>query len=306
MELGLLTATCPDDDLDVIARNAAAIGFDALELAAWPVKASSAADDKFVFEPRRAARDERYAKTVVDRIDQHGLSMSALAYYPNNLHPDETVRAENHDHLKAVIRAASNMDLDLVGTFTGRDPSMPLDDALEEATRVWPKLIEFAESYDVSVMIENCPMDHYGAYGTNLFYSPETWETLFTAIDSNRFGLNYDPSHLYWLGIDHLTQLERFSDRIFHAHAKDTQIRDDRRDELGILADRSITDDHWWRYRIPGMGEIDWSEYVRTLYDIGFDGTLSIEHEDQTFERNSEMFWKGAEIGYAELEPYVR
>jgi sugar phosphate isomerase/epimerase len=306
MELGLLTATAPSDDVETVARRASNVGFDSLELAAWPVEEQSTEQADTVFDPKKAASDEAYAESVVDTVGAHGLSISALAYYPNNLHPNEAVRAENHDHLKRVIQAASNMDLDLVGTFVGRDPSMPLDDAVDEAKRVWPELIEFAESHDVSVMIENCPMDHYGAYGTNLFYSPETWETLFTAIDSDYFGLNYDPSHMYWLGMDHIEPLERFSDRIFHAHAKDTQIHDSRRDEIGILADRSITDDHWWSYRIPGLGEIDWAEYIRTLYDIGFDGTLAIEHEDPTFEGSSEMFWKGAEIGYAELEPYVR
>ena len=306
MELGLLTATVPTDDIETIASHASEVGFDSLELAAWPVEGSSTEQPDTVFDPEKAAADEGYAESVINTIGSHGLSVSALGYYTNNLHPNDTVRSSNHEHTKRVIRAASNMGINLVGTFIGRDPSMPLDESLDEAERVWPDLIEFAESHDVAVMIENCPMDHGGAYGTNLFYSPETWERLFSAIDSDYFGLNYDPSHMYWLGMDHIEPLERFSDRIFHAHAKDTQIHADRKDDIGILADRSITDDHWWSYRIPGLGEIDWAEYVRALYDIGFDGSLAIEHEDPTFEGSSRMFWKGAEIGYGELKQYVR
>lgn len=305
MKLGLLTATCLESDLDVISKQAAEIGYDCLELAAWPAELNPSSTDETIFAPSRAAYDETYANEVLEVIHDYGLEVSALAYYPNNLHPEDHVRRENHEHLKVVIRAAAAMDIDLVGTFIGRDPTMPLDEAIEDAKTVWPELLEFAESHDVRIMIENCPMDHHGAYGTNLFYNPQTWEELFTAFESDHLGLNYDPSHLYWLGIDHIAQVEQFADRIFHAHAKDTAIYQDRLNELGVLSDRQITEDHWWEYRIPGLGEIDWSEYIRSLYDIGFEGTLSVEHEDPQFNDSPDKFWKGAEIAHKELQTYV-
>lgn len=305
MQVGLLTATCPESDLDRIAEKAANIGYQTLELAAWPAESDPTATDEVVFSPSLAVREENHAQDIQETLEEHGLDLSALAYYPNNLHPDLDQRQKNHHHLKEVIRAAATMDIDLVGTFVGRDPSMPLDESIEEAKTVWPELVEFAEAHDVRIMIENCPMDHYGAYGTNLFSTPQVWDELFDALDSDYLGLNYDPSHLYWLGIDHIDALKRFSDRIFHAHAKDTAIYDDRVDELGVLADRSITDDHWWEYRIPGLGEIDWSEYMRTLYDIGYDGAVCVEHEDPQFEDSPDKFWKGAEIAHNELADYV-
>lgn len=305
MQLGLLTATCHESDLREIASRASAIGFETLELAAWPEEDSVDETDELRFSPQYAAEAPEHGQDVLDALAEYDLGVESLAYYPNNLHPDPEQRRANQAHLKDVIRAASNMDIDLVGTFIGRDPSMPIDEALADAKSEWPELVEFGERHDVRLMIENCPMDHYGAYGTNLFYSPEIWDELFEAIDSEYLGLNYDPSHLYWLDIDHNEMVERYSDRIFQAHAKDTEIRRNRRDELGILADRAQTDDHWWRYRIPGLGDIDWSAYIRSLYDAGFEGALVIEHEDPTFETSVDRFWKGAEIGYRELDRYL-
>ncbi|WP_137285443.1 sugar phosphate isomerase/epimerase family protein [Halorussus salinisoli] len=305
MELGLLTATCHESDLHAIAARASDIGYETLELAAWPADDDVRNTDELRFSPSRAAEEPEHGQSVLDELAAYDLTVESLAYYPNNLHPDPEERQGNQAHLKDVIRAASNMDIDLVGTFIGRDPSMPIDKALEDAKSEWPEIVAFAERHDVRLMIENCPMDHYGAYGTNLFYSPAIWDELFEAIDSDYLGLNYDPSHLYWLDIDHTEMINRYSDRIFQAHAKDTEIRTERRDEIGILADRASTEDHWWRYRIPGLGDIDWSAYIRTLYDAGFDGALVIEHEDPTFETSVERFWKGAEIGYRELAPYL-
>lgn len=305
MKPGLLTATCPENDLGIIADRAAEIGFESLEVAAWPTEEDTDTTDQIILDPEQAVTNESHAVAVRDAIEERDLTVSALAYYPNNLHPDPEIRRGNHEHLRNVIRTAATMDLDLVGTFIGRDPSLPLDEALADAKEIWPDLLEFAESHDVRLMIENCPMDHYGHLGTNLFYSPGIWEELFEALDSDYLGLNYDPSHLYWLDIDHLAPLERFADRIFQAHAKDTVIFEDRLDELGVLVDRRVTDDHWWEYRLPGLGEIDWGEYISSLYDIGFDGTIALEHEDPRFEKDSDQFWKGAEIGYKSIESYV-
>ena len=133
-------------------------------------------------------------------------------------------------------------------------------------------------------MIENCVMEgwHPDGYPGNLAYSPELWEWMFGL----GFYLNFDPSHLLWLGIDPVAALRPYVDRVIHAHAKDAEIvpraERNRYGFFGRVATREQDpwDMGWWRYRIPGLGEVDFRRYVDTLYEGGFDGVLSVEHED--------------------------
>ena len=127
--------------------------------------------------------------------------------------------------------------------------------------------------------IENCPMPDWQVEGLagNIAYSPVVWDELFGRIEDENFGLNLDPSHLYWLGIDYLQVVRDYADRIFHTHAKDTEIIYERLDEVGIYGGG------WWRYRVPGWGLIDWRALVSALREAGYDYVLSVEHEDPLF-----------------------
>lgn len=316
METGLVTWPCIEDDLQTIASRASDIGIESLEIPTNPIDQESVGTDTTVFDATRGAAEPAYARELKDTIESEGVNIRVLSYHNvNPLSADENTRKRHHDHLKNVIESASNMDISIVSTHIGRDPEKPLRDAIEEAKEVWPELLEFAESHQVQIAIENASLDHIYPHGSNLFYNPYAWNELFTTFDSDYFGLNYDPSHLYYLGIDHIEPIERFSDRIISVHTKDTEIREDRLNELGVLTQRGMVEDHWWRYRLPGFGEIDWSEFIKTLHDTGYDGTVSIEHEDATFgfmydpgcsppenpkerEEAIELFWNGVEFSY--------
>jgi sugar phosphate isomerase/epimerase len=91
------------------------------------------------------------------------------------------------------------------------------------------------------------------------------------------FGLNFDPSHLDWQGIDVTAALREFRERIFHVHAKDVAV------EPAVLARVGYLGDGWWRYVLPGYGRIRWGEFITQLRQQGYDGVLSIEHEDDAF-----------------------
>ena len=107
-------------------------------------------------------------------------------------------------------------------------------------------------------------------------------------------GLNFDPSHLYWLGIDYLAAVHEFASRIFHTHAKDTIIYRE------VLRNVGVQGRGWWRYVIPGLGNIDWGEYIGTLRKVGYDGVLSIEHEDGSVGRE-----EGFRLGVQHLSQFV-
>ena len=96
--------------------------------------------------------------------------------------------------------------------------------------------------------------------------------------------LNWDPSHLMWIGIDPVATILPYADRIVHAQAKDVELDPVARNRYGTFGIVDKGGDPWrtgwWRYRVPGRGQVDWPGVVDRLYEAGFTGTLSVEHED--------------------------
>ncbi len=227
------------------------------------------------------------------------LSISALAYYENNLAADPNERAVVNGHLRKTIDAAALLGVELVGTFVGHDISKTPAENGAEAARVFGELTDYAGQQGVRLMIENCPMVGWQRpwIPGNLFYAPEQWDALFAAIPA--LGLNLDPSHLYWLGIDPYALARDYGARIFHAHAKDTEILRDKHARIPIL------DDGWWRYRMPGLGEIDWPRFISALQEGGYDAVLSTEHEDPVWEGTPAKVDGGLILGQRFLAPLL-
>ena len=305
MKLGFLTACMPERGLEEIASWAGERGYEALELAAWP----SIGDRPFTAAHLAAdAFDEAEAERVRSALSENGLKLSALAYYDNNLHPDPAERDAVHSHVRACIDAAAALGNVPVGTFIGRDPSRSVAENLRDAETVFPPLVEYAGERGVKLMIENCVMEgwHPDGYPGNLAYSPELWEWMFEL----GLYLNFDPSHLLWLGIDPVAALKPYVDKVVHAHAKDAETFAEERNRFGFFGRTSTREEDpwdmgWWRYRIPGLGEVDFPHYVDTLYEGGFEGVLSVEHEDPVWGGSPEMVEKGLEIARNNLRPLV-
>ena len=301
MKLGLLTAAFPDLTLDEVAAWAAANGFQMLEVACWPAGGG---------EKRRYAGvthvdvDSFDPGEVRDTLDRHGLSISSLAYYPNNLHSDDAHRAEVNGHLRKVIDAAARLEVSIVGTFVGNDKDRPLPENLERFRTVWPELVAYAGDRGVKIAIENCPMifswDEWPG-GNNLAWSPAIWEQMFEAIPAENFGLNLDPSHLVWLMIDYERAVCDYADRIFHVHAKDMEVRREGLYRHGVTS----LGMGWQVPRLPGLGEVRWDRFVAALYAIGYDSYVSIEHEDRAFEGDVELVKRGFLIARNALHPLI-
>ena len=301
MRLGLLTAAFPRLTLEKTATWASANGFEMLEVACWPAGGG---------ERRRYAGvahidvERLDPGKVRDVLDRHGLAISSLAYYPNNLHPDPGERRAANTHLRKVIDAASALGVPTVGTFVGRDPTKNVPDNIREFRKVWPRLVGYAEQRGVNVAIENCPMlfswDEWPG-GTNLASSPALWDELFTIVPSERFGLNLDPSHLVWLQIDHERVVRDYASRILHVHAKDMEIDRDGLYRNGVLS----LGMGWQIPRLPGLGEVRWDRFLSQLYRVGYDGVVSVEHEDRVFEGSLELVQRGFLIARDALRPYL-
>jgi sugar phosphate isomerase/epimerase len=301
VKLGLLTAAFPDLSLEQVVEWAASAGFEMLEVACWPAAAG---------ERRRYAGvshidvEDFDPDEVRALFERHELEISSLAYYPNNLHPDDAEREEANAHLRRVIDAAQRLGVGLVGTFAGNDKDRPLPENLRRFREVWPPLVDYAGERGVRVAIENCPMifsyDEWPG-GTNLAWAPAIWDEMFSAIPADNFGLNLDPSHLVWLMIDYERAVYDYAERIFHVHAKDMEIRRD-----GLYRHGSFSGGIGWQVpRLPGLGEVRWDRFLAALYAVGYDHVVSVEHEDRRFEGSEELVKRGFLLARNALRPYL-
>ena len=306
MKLAFLTACLPHAPLEQIAAFAAENGFGALELAAWPADSSRDYMARHIAAESFSAAD---AARVKETMSQNGLSISALAYYDNHLHPDASTRARFHHHLRRVIDAAEMLGVDLVGTFIGSHPGTAHEN-IKTAVPLFGEFLKYAADRGVRLMIENCPMPNWLTFGMpgNYAYSPELWDALFNEIPDENFGLNFDPSHLFYLGIDHERAAREYASRIFHAHAKDAEMMAEGTYRYGVFSSQieERGEAGWWRYRMPGKGAIDWSAFIRTLQEAGYEGVLSIEHEDPEYEGSDERVMEGLRLGVAHLAHCLR
>jgi sugar phosphate isomerase/epimerase len=307
MKLGFLTACLPQLSIEEIVKWTSQQGFKTLEIAAWPVSSDRDYQARQI-DAAKFKKDD--AKRIKDLFAKHNLEISGMAYYDNNLHPDLELRKGYLEHLKKVIDTASLLGVELVGTFVGGRPDKTPKENIEEIGKVFPDILKYAKDKNVKIMIENCPMENWVKFGLpgNYAYSPELWDALFNEVNYDNFGLNLDPSHLYWLGIDYLKAVKDFKSKIFHAHAKDTEILVEGRNQFGLFGkqvDPTPWKSGWWRYRMPGLGQIDWQKFISTLQENGYDYVLSIEHEDPVWEGSVEKVKAGLQLGHKHLSQFV-
>lgn len=115
------------------------------------------------------------------------------------------------------------------------------------------------------------------------------------------FGLNYDPSHFVWQGMDYIQPIYEFQDKMFHIHFKDIKIHKDKLAECGIM-DYPLD---YIQPKIPGLGDVNWGAFVSALTDIGYDGYACVEVEDRAFEGSREKVEKSLSQSRKYLEQFV-
>ncbi len=303
MKLGLLTAPFPETPLEEVADWAAANGFESLEICCWPMSEGVARRYAGITHIDVDGFTQAQADEINEMLASKGLSVSGLGYYPNPLHPDPDHREMVQGHIKKVITAAAMMGVPVVNTFIGADGSKTQDQNWEEAKREWPHIVEHATQLGVKIAIENCPMiftlDEWPS-GHNVAYSPRIWRQMFEEFGPT-VGMNLDPSHLIWQMIDIERVIAEFGDRIYHVHAKDLEIDEDGLYEYGIMS----AGIGWQVPRIPGLGDVHWGEFMSALYRVGYEGDITVEHEDRQFEETDDLIKSGFLIARDVLRPYI-
>jgi sugar phosphate isomerase/epimerase len=304
MKLGFLTAPFPETPLPQVADWAAGAGFEVLEIACWPRTSGPTRRYAGTSHIDVANLSADQARDIRAEVEAKGLAISGLGFYPNPLHPDPAHRDAVIGHLRLVIEAAEKMDIPLVNTFMGGDGAKNQDDNWEEALRVWPDIVRFAQDHGRKITLENCPMlfsyDEWPG-GHNIATTPRMWRRILEQWGGT-IGLNFDPSHLILQMIDIRRFLKEFGPHILHFQAKDLLIDRDGLYERGIFSMGM----GWQIPRIPGLGDVDWSVVFSELYRSGFEGDCIIEHEDRRFEGTDEKVKQGFLIARDVLRPYCR
>ena len=221
---------------------------------------------------------------------------------PPDLSKDAARQEEIIKVVKAGIDFAAANGLQVITHLIGRDTSLSGDENIALFKEVYTPIAAYAEAKGIRLAFENWPRN-----GTMLAITPELWDGMFNAVPSPALGLCYDPSHLYWLGIEYIQPIRDFADRIYHAHAKDTEILLDGRNRYGIYGRQlnGTAPASWWRYRLPGYGHVDWYRYLDTLYQVGYDGVLSVEHEDPVWSDTPEQALRGLQLARQFLLPLL-
>ena len=303
MKLGIISSILDGWTYEEMIDEISRIGYECVEVACWP---QGKAERKYggVSHIDVNNLDEEKKEHILSYVAEHGITISALAYYPNTMDGNPDKRKASIEHLYKVIDAASFLGIDLVTTFIGRVTELPVEDNLEIFAEVWPPIIKYAASKGVRIGIENCPMlfDRTNwPGGQNLFTSPVLWRKMFEIIPDRNFGINFDPSHFVWQQMDYIAPIYEFKDRIFHVHFKDIKLYPEKLKECGVMAYPLDYMDP----KIPGYGDVEWKRFVSALTDIRYDGFACVEVEDRAFEGSKEKIIDSLKQSYKYMRVLV-
>jgi sugar phosphate isomerase/epimerase len=270
MEVGFLTACMGKEPLESVVAWAGQAGVRRVEIILSHLGEDTPARDKAVLKALRDA----------------GVAPSSIAHYDGKLLAKD--RAEAVKALKASVDRCIRLGTDVLCSLTGLPPDgMSKEDAIDgPVAAIFAPVCEYAASRGVRVALEN--------WTATCIQHFDQWDRLLEKVPAPNLGFNYDPSHLLWQGIDYLGGVEKYGARIFHAHAKDTEVRDE------VLRRVGNQGRGWWRYCIPGQGRVRWGEFIARLRRVKFNGVLSIEHEDSLLPPRD-----GVVLGKKFLEQYI-
>ena len=289
MKLGVMAALLGGMKLDDALDYCAKVGLDAIELPLGP----------YPGDPWKLAgitRDKRCLADLKRKLAARGLEVSAIAAHGNPVHPHKRIAQAHHQmHRQAVLLAAELGGV--VVNFSGCPGGAPGDQTPNFITAPWPEEFLAASRYQwdkvlipywkkESQFAARCGVKiAFEAHPNFTVHNPEDIVRLRDAVGKN-LGANLDPSHFFWQGIDPVEAARYLGENrcIFHVHAKDTAIDPRNSRTFGTLDPKSYGDirHRSWVFRTVGYGhgEEFWKPFVSMLRAYGYDGVLSIEHED--------------------------
>jgi len=289
MKLGMMSAPFSSQGLDAALKYAASKGLEAIEIGTGNYPGDG------LCKPAELLADKKARDQFVGKIKDSGLEISAFACHGNPLHPNKTIAQQHHETHRQTVMLAKQIGVSVVINFSGCPGDSPTAKRPNWVTCPWPpdfseivkwqweeKVIpywkreaKFAIDHGVKLAFEMHP--GFVVYNTEtlLRLREECGEVI---------GANFDPSHLFWQGMDPLVSLRALKGCIWHVHAKDCRVDPQNAALNGVLDTKHYGDEihRSWIFRTVGYGhgESFWRDFVSTLRLVGYDGVLSIEHED--------------------------
>lgn len=293
----LFTGQWADLSLEEVCEAAKKMGYDGLEIATWGQ-----------INCHKAANDPGYVKEIKDTLSRYGLVCKALgahltgqcvgdlwdprldgfapAEYAGN--PAE-IRQWAIEEMKDTARAAKAMGCDVVTGFMGsaiwkywysfpQTTEEMIENAYKEQVELWSPVFDVFDECGVKFALEVHP--------TEIAFDYYTTERLLKAFDNRpTLGINFDPSHLIWQGVNPAIFLQDFIGKVYHVHMKDTAVNLDGRN--GILGSHLNFGDmrRGWNFVSLGHGDVDFDKIIRVLNSVNYQGPLSVEWEDSGMDR---------------------
>lgn len=238
---------------------------------------------------------------------QGDIQLHSLIFARNFLTNDRERALEYQYELRRLLDMAILLGIPQITMSTGVLPNHTLADNIQSTLEFWTPYFQEGLENNVRFALEFCPSSG------NFALAPTTWRKLFEATQAfPNFGLNYDPSHLIWQMIDPYASIEEFMPHIFSVHAKDTHIDYQLLAEHGMntpykyekIAPHGIVEDHapWWEFRIPGEGDLDWSRFLEILMSNGYEGSIIIELEAESYTGSRAKVVEGLKHSLAHLQ----
>ncbi|MBR3927598.1 MAG: sugar phosphate isomerase/epimerase [Clostridia bacterium] len=320
MTLSVFAVLLQDRSFEEACQYLASKGVQAVEIGCggFPGKAHCDAKD-FLMHPEKIEK-------MLETLNKYNLKIAALSTHGNAVHPNKEIARQFHEDFENAVLLAEKMGVDTVVTFSGCPGGSPEDKTPNWVTCPWPDDFTEILNYqwnEVLIPYWKKEVEFVRAHGVKKIafemhpgfcvYNPETLMKLRSAVGPE-IGANFDPSHLFWQGIDPVAAIRYLGDAIYFFHAKDTKVDEINTKVNGVLDTKHYGDEinRSWIFRSVGYGhdEQTWKDIMSALRMVGYDGMISIEHEDSLmsvpeglgkaidmlkrvmmFEKNGGMWW---------------
>jgi len=290
MKLSVLAVALADRSLDEALKFLKDRGVQQVEVGCggYPGKAHC--------DPAVLLKDEEKLRQFIDTFKKYDLSIAALSTHGNPVHPKKEIAKAYHDDFVNAVLLAEKLGVDRIVTFSGCPGGSPVDQQPNWVTCAWPpeyqEILEYqwnevlipywkeTAAFAAQHGIKKIAFEMHPGF---CVYNPETMLKIRSAV-GDILGANFDPSHLFWQGIDPVRAIRELGDSIHFFHAKDTAI-----DQYNVAANGVLDSKHFsdikkraWVFRTIGYGHDAkvWKDMMSALRIVGYDGPISIEHED--------------------------